>query len=304
MDLIEKIRKRIPLLQDCVKIEVITKGFSSDVKYIVHNSNEEKYLLRTANMTQFSRKKEEYAILAELYKEKVNSPKPIEIGRLTDLEICYYLLSYIEGEDARDLLPLHNHEVQFEIGRKAGEDLRKINCIHAPSTIAPWYERKVNKYRDYLETYKICGIEIKGDQKVVEFIERNINALKNRPNRFLHDDFHVGNLIVHDAKYAGVIDFNRFDWGDPYLEFLKIGLFSREISVPFSNGQIHGYFKNNIPDNFWQLYSLYLAMELFSAVVWTQKVVPEKLVEMLERIEMILEDHKGFKLYTPTWYND
>jgi len=304
MNIIEVMQKRIPLLQDSIKIEMIHKGFSSDVKYIVYNKKGEKYLLRTAHIEQYSRKKEEFSILAELYKAKVNCPKPIEIGRLVDLEICYYLLSYIAGEDARDLLPLYSNRIQYEIGLEAGKDLMKINGICAPSVIGPWHERKINKYKAYFEAYKICGFQIKGEQKVIEFIENNINYLKNRPNRFLHDDFHVGNLIVNDAKYVGVIDFNRYDWGDPYLEFLKIGLFSREVSIPFSIGQIHGYFKNEIPNDFWQLYSVYLAMELFSAVVWTQKVVPEKLAEMLERIEMILEDHKGFKLCVPTWYND
>lgn len=64
----------------------------------------------------------------------------------------------------------------------------------------------------------------------------------NRPNRFQHDDFHPSNILVQSNSYAGTIDFNRYDWGDPFHDFFKIAYFSREISIPFSIGQIDGYF--------------------------------------------------------------
>lgn len=304
MALIEKLRQTVPLLQDSTKIEIINKGFSSDIKYVVHDKSGEKFLLRTAAIDQFPRKKEEFHRLWELQSLEVQSQKPLDIGEIPELEICYYILTFIDGDDARDLLPLYDSGVQYNIGVIAGRDLEKINRIHAPSFIGPWDERKLRKFYRYFEAYKTCGIKIEDAHRVLEFIERNVGYLRNRPNRFLHDDFHVGNLIVKDAQYAGVIDFNRFDWGDPYLEFLKIGLFSREVSIPFSIGQIHGYFKQKIPGNFWRLYSTYLAMELFSAIVWTKKVLPEKLDEMLSRIDMILEDHKGFELIIPSWYRD
>ncbi|MFO1442574.1 phosphotransferase [Bacillus sp. Bva_UNVM-123] len=304
MNMIKTLRQSIPFLQNAIEIEIIHKGFSSDVKYVVYFKQGEKYLLRTADLNLFSRKAEEFHLLSTLHKMQVNSPKPIKIGEVAELEKCYYLLSYIEGEDARDLLPFYRNIVQYEIGLEAGADLKKINSIHAPISIGPWYERKMKKYKAYLETYKTCGIKIKEDHKLIAFIDKHVHYLKERPSQFLHDDFHVGNLIVKDEKYAGVIDFNRFDWGDPYFEFIKVGLFSREVSIPFSVGQIQGYFNDNIPNDFWQLYSVYLAMELLSAVVWTKKVVPEKLTDMFERIEMILEDHKGFELIIPTWYSE
>lgn len=304
MDAIEQLRERISSLQACTKIEVIQKGFSEDIKYVVHFIDGKKYLLRTAAIELYPRKKEEFNILRNLQKFDAQTPNPIEIGEIPDLGLCYYLLSYIEGGDARDLLPSYSSSIQYEIGFRAGKDLKKINAIQASSSIDSWYERKMKKFKNYFDAYRSCGIKINSDNKVIEFIEKNERSLINRPNHFLHDDFHVGNLIVKDAQYAGVIDFNRFDWGDPYLEFLKVGLFSREVSIPFSIGQIHGYFNNEIPNNFWLLYSVYLGMELFSAIVWTKKVVPEKLDEMIERIEQIVEDHKGFELTKPIWFKN
>jgi aminoglycoside phosphotransferase (APT) family kinase protein len=69
----------------------------------------------------------------------------------------------------------------------------------------------------------------------MEFIEKNERYIKNRPNLFQHDDFHAGNIIVKENRYAGVIDFNRYDWGDPIHEFYKLALFSREVSIPFQS---------------------------------------------------------------------
>lgn len=31
----------------------------------------------------------------------------------------------------------------------------------------------------------------------------NLHYLKNRPNQFQHDDFHLENIILKDKKYVG-----------------------------------------------------------------------------------------------------
>lgn len=91
--------------------------------------------------------------------------------------------------------------------------------------------------------------------------------------------------------------------GDPIHEFLKIGIFSRGVSIPFSIGQIRGYFNNNEPDEeFWRLYSLYLAMCVFSPVVWTLKAIPNNMNEMLDKVYMYLEDHDYFDRLKPKWF--
>lgn len=55
---------------------------------------------------------------------------------------------------------------------------------------------------------------------------------------------------MKDKKYAGVIDFDNYDWGDPYHDFVKVALASKVDSVPFSIGQIDGYFNHEIPEDF------------------------------------------------------
>ncbi|WP_313799905.1 aminoglycoside phosphotransferase family protein [Cytobacillus sp.] len=302
MKLLEGFQKRIPFLQTSTMMEQINKGFSNDNKYVVKMADGKKYLLRTAAINEYDRKKSEFDLLADLQNYCIRSPDPIEVGRIEELGLSYYLLTYIEGEDARDVLPLFSTQEQYEIGLAAGKDLAKIHTVRAPASIEPWHSRIIKKHQKYVEAYQTCGVKIQGDDKVVQFIDKNEQSLTKRPNRFQHDDFHVGNIIVENRNYAGIIDFNRYDWGDPYHDFQKVGLFSREVSIPFSIGQINGYFNEEIPENFWTLYSIYLGMSIFSAIVWTIKVSPETLNEMIERCYQILEDHKNFEIIKPIWF--
>jgi len=85
---------------------------------------------------------------------------------------------------------------------------------------------------------------------------------------------------------------------------VKVGIFSAEVSVPFSVGQIQGYNNYSEPDDeFWQLYSLYLAMTLISSVVWVLKVKPDELDSMMMKIHKVVEDHNNFELTVPKWYS-
>jgi hypothetical protein len=68
-----------------------------------------------------------------------------------DLNICFSLLSYLEGENASDLLPQYSRQEQYHIGLEA---LAMINSLRAPTTMTPWYERTIKKHRKYLNEYK------------------------------------------------------------------------------------------------------------------------------------------------------
>ncbi|HFR4150110.1 aminoglycoside phosphotransferase family protein [Bacillus cereus] len=302
MKIITARQSNIQIVKDAANIEEISKGFSPDKKYIITNANNEKYLFRTGDIKEYERKKIEFQILNEMVKRNVQAQRPIEIGILEEEGVCYSIFSYLEGEDAKKLLPTYSPKEQYDIGIEAGKDLAKMHTYEAPNNILPWYERAMKKHSKYVEAYKTCGINIKNDDKIIKFIEENEIYLKNRPNRFQHDDFHLENIIVRDARYVGVVDFNGYDWGDPIHDFVKIALFARDISIPYSIGQIEGYFNGRIPDEFWNLYAVYVGMTVFSSVVWTLLAAPHMLDDMLERLTIVLEDHNNFELSKPIWF--
>ncbi|MEJ8546278.1 aminoglycoside phosphotransferase family protein [Brevibacillus borstelensis] len=304
-DMLQALRERIPALAHARDIRRIAEGFSPDQKYAVFCEDGTKMLLRTADLEKYERKCTEYEIMETIRKYGAKSPQPIAIGKLEQSDLCYYLLSYIDGEDARKAVPECKPEEQYRIGWDAGQDLAKLHQHPAPNAISPWHERAMRKHHAYVEEYKSCGVKIENDSRIIRFIEEHENLLRDRPNKFQHDDFHVGNIIVDEKRYAGVIDFNRFDWGDPIHDFYKLALFSKECSIPFSAGQIAGYFHGRgIPANFWTLYAVYAAMSVFSAIVWTVRVTPGKVDEMAERLHGICEDHRYFETCKPVWHKE
>ncbi|GIO40779.1 aminoglycoside phosphotransferase family protein [Paenibacillus apis] len=297
---IESIKEEIESIQGCNIIQ-IHKGYSSDKKYIVHSSEDRKFLLRLFELNEYDQKQNEFSILQQMQRYDVECSRPLEIGKSSTAG--YMLVSFIEGHDAMDELPKYSVSEQLNIGFEAGVELRKMHQYIAPNHVSPWFERKVNKHTRYIGQYLTCGVRVRNDEKIISFIDQNIKYMKQRPNVFQHDDFHVGNIVVKNKHLSGIIDFNRYDWGDPIHEFLKVGIFSREISIPFSIGQIKGYFQNEQPGElFWRLYSLYLAMCVFSTVVWTLKVTPETMDQMLDKIYTFLEDHDYFNRIKPNWY--
>nr|WP_301291509.1 aminoglycoside phosphotransferase family protein [Paenibacillus xylanexedens] len=259
-------------------------------------------LVRVYDIAEEWMKQREYQYLQSMQQLGVLCPATLGTGRL-DEKHGYMIFSYIEGEDASERLPQLNEQQQWAVGLEAGAQLQLIHQLPMEEQIESWYIRKSTKHQRYVERYRQCPIVMKEDHVILTFIADHLGWMKNRPDGFQHDDFHPSNLVVKQDKLAGVIDFNRYDQGDPIHEFLKLGLFASEISIPYSIGQIQGYFDGNEPDElFWRLYSLYTAMALVSSVVWIQQVKPEETLEMMAKIERVREDHDDFRSFIPRWY--
>jgi aminoglycoside phosphotransferase (APT) family kinase protein len=300
---LEDLRYSIPLLNKAVAIEPIHNGYSTDKKVIIHLQDNNKQLLRLFDLVEYEQKHMEYDTLKKVEGYSVKCSKPLAIGKLADLNLGYMLLTYIEGNDASVELPKLTETEQYLIGFETGKELLKMHQFEAPAIVSPWYERKTEKHRNLMDEYAELNVPFKQDSKIITFIENHIELMKYRPNLFQHDDIHVGNIIVKDRQFSGLIDFNRYDWGDPVHDFLKMGMFSKGVSIPFSIGQVKGYHQSQEPDElFWKLYALYLAMSLFSSIVWVWKVVPEEKDSLLNNIAIILEDQDNFDSFKPTWY--
>ncbi|WP_339836643.1 aminoglycoside phosphotransferase family protein [Paenibacillus sp. FSL R7-0272] len=293
---------RIPELRNALQVERISRGYSLDHKFKVVVPDQRNMLLRIFPCRDMDDKRQETHVLAALREMGVLCSTPLGVGRL-DENNGYMILSYLEGEDASEVLPSMSEQQQYSIGLKAGAELERIHQLAVEKQAESWYIRKSKKHRRYVDRYNACPVVMESDQHILNFIEEHLEWMKDRPDCFQHDDFHPANLIVNKGELAGVIDFNRADQGDPVHEFLKLGLFATEISIPYSIGQIHGYFDGHEPDEgFWKMYSLYMAMALISSVVWIQNVKPEETEQMMMKIERVRNDHDDFRSMIPRWY--
>ena len=100
----------------------------------------------------------------------------------------------------------------------------------------------------------------------MDYIENNRGLLKNRPQCFQHGDYHVGNMMMENGNLT-IIDFDRFDFGDPWEEFNRI-VWCAQSSPTFATGQLDGYFKGKIPIDFFKLLAFYIATNTLSSIYW------------------------------------
>ena len=302
---ISEVKKMIldkSLLNEYNNIHKISKGWSADKKYFIESKTGEKYLLRVNPIEYLARKEKEFNIMEDVYKLEINMSKPIDFGICNNGQSVYILLSWIEGKDLDEEITSFSDEEQYNIGIKAGKILKKLHSISAPVDQEDWEQRMLKKFNYHLNEYKKCGIEIKNDNKAIKYVQENLYLLKNRPQTFHHGDFHVGNLILTSKNSLGVIDFNRWDYGDPYEDFYKMMFFSRDASISFARGQIDGYFNGEIPKNFFEILALYVADVILYSVVWAISYGEEEVNTMLRLADMIFSDFDNFNLVVPKWF--
>lgn len=63
--------------------------------------------------------------------------------------------------------------------------------------------------------------------------------LKNRPQVFQHGDYHIGNMMIDTRNELRIIDFDRYDFGDPWEEFNRIVWCAQKTSL-LASGMIKG----------------------------------------------------------------
>lgn len=293
--------KDIPGFNSWILVEPINKGWSNDKKYYIKTREGKELLLRTSNILEYNKKKEELESLKILSNKNILMSRPIEFGICNGGSFVYLLLTWIEGRDAETILADLSEGEQYRLGIDAGRTLKRIHSISAPKSSLNWEERFNNKIDKKMANYHACPIKFQDDDKVIKYIEDNRHLLKNRPQTIHHGDYHVGNMIITPKGEIGIIDFNRMDYGDPWEEFNRI-TFCVEASPIFASGYINGYFDNKVPDLFFRLLALYIATNQLSSIPWAIPFGQEEVYQMLRITENVLSWYDNFTSYIPNWY--
>lgn len=293
--------KDIPMYPKWAKIEPLLKGWSEDKKFYIEDYSGERFLLRLSDISKYEGKRLDFEYMKKIANLGISMTRPIDFGTCAEGQMVYILLTWLDGEDGEIALPKLDEKTQYQLGRKAGEILRKIHSIPAEATVEDWAERYKRKIQKRIQIYNSCPIRLDNDNAFISFLEENMIYLEGRPQTFQHGDFHLGNLIVCNGTEIGVIDFNRADFGDPWEEFNRC-TFSWKVSVPFIVGQIHGYFNDAVPDEFFRLMALYFALNTISSIPWAIPFGESEIEYMLSNAKAVFEYYNGFKTYIPTWY--
>jgi aminoglycoside phosphotransferase (APT) family kinase protein len=174
--------------------------------------------------------------------------------------------------------------------------------VPCPDSDYGWFERREQKYRRRVGEAKELELRFVRQDEVEAYVERHLDTLRDSPVRFQHDDFHPGNFIIEDGRLAGIIDFNRCDWGDPIEDFYKVQCLTVDVSVPFARGQIGGYFEGCVPDWFWLKYNLFAAASLHGSLVWAHHHPTQSVDVWQARIKRILSTLDLSGSGPPAWF--
>lgn len=285
------------------EIQAVDKGYSKDQKYHIITNEQEHLLLRCSLIKNFFQKEREYQFIRKVEETGITMTKPVSFGICNEGQWVYLLLTWVEGVDLEEVLGNFPVERQYELGRQAGNILRTIHQIPLNEDENP-IETKIPKKLLQLEKYEHSLRRVENDEGVVEYVKQNIQKIWREKPTYLHGDFHPGNLIYQSDGTIGVIDFNRWEIGDPYEEFYKLESFGVELSIPYCIGQIEGYFNDQVPEQFWETLAVYVAHSSLYSIEWATQFDEEEILGMVQRYHASIKHFDHYKQIVPTWYGN
>ena len=286
-----------------LSVEKITKGWSSDEKYKIVTDDGQTLLLRISDISAYDYKKKEYEIVEKYSKLGFAMSQPLDFGVCNEGKNCYMLLSFVEGKDLEEALPELSEKEQYLLGREAGKILKKIHSIPVDECDIPTQTKRERKLYQLSRYEDSANLRVADDEVAIEFVKNNIDLIWKENPVYQHGDFHPGNLIYMPDGQIGVIDFNRWEVGDPYEEFYKLESFGIEVSVPYSIGQIDAYFNDDIPENFWGTLAVYCAWSALFSIKWAEPFGQKDVDGMVERCHRAMKNYDNFNSIVPKWYD-
>lgn len=276
----------------------IYKGWSNDKKYRVTTDQGEMYLLRCIPEEKYTNHIEVFHIQKQLASLGVSMSHPVEYGKCD--EGFYALYSWIDGKDAREIIPYLSESEQYTYGFEAGKLLTIIHSVQHTKQQSDWESRFNAKIDNKIKLYNECTFKFKGADNFITYLNNNRHLLANRPQCFQHGDYHIGNMMIEKDKIV-IIDFDRYDFGDPWEEFNRI-VWCVQVSPLFASGLINGYFENEVPMEFWDLLALYISNNMISSIPWAIQFGHEEVRNMIHLAEEVLEWYQNMQNTIPAWY--
>ena len=197
----------------------VTAGWSGDRKYCAVGADGRKYFLRITPPEKRERARRCFELQKRIYALGVPMCEPLECGESEDG--FFTLQGWVEGEDAEECVPAMAEAQQYALGLESGVILKRIHSIPAPEGAEDWETRFNAKIDRKVKSYEECPVKLEGAEAFLTCLSQNRGLLHGRPQCFQHGDYHIGNMMVRQGRLV-IIDFDRYDYGDPWEEFNRI----------------------------------------------------------------------------------
>ncbi|HFR3426303.1 TPA: aminoglycoside phosphotransferase family protein [Streptococcus suis] len=282
-----------------VSRQPLTKGWSSDRKYKVQLEDGRLGLLRIAERPAYEAKRLEFQLVENLFGLGLPVAEPLSFWA-DDLSV-YTLYEWMEGQDMNEVASSLSDSVLYDLGCQSGKFLRTLHALPIDQSLRDWNSFYQAKIDSKLEAYRTCSHSYPNGQAMIDFVQANRHLLAGRPIAYHHGDFHTGNFLLGADGKLKILDFDRYDIGDPWEEFNRL-IFTADLSPTFARGQVDAYFDGAIPEEFWRLLVLYLTVNSLGALSWAEQVDPLQIPLMKEQADAIWTWYQGYSRLRPSWY--
>ncbi|MCK4043724.1 phosphotransferase [Streptococcus suis] len=277
----------------------LTKGWSTDQKYKVQLEDGCFGLLRIAERTAYETKQAEFRLVQSLFGQDLPVAEPLSFWA-DDLSV-YTLYEWVEGQDMNEVASDLSDSVLYDLGCQSGKFLRTLHALPIDQSQRDWNSFYQAKIDSKLATYQAASHSYTTGPAMIDFVQANRHLLEGRPIAYHHGDFHTGNFLRGQNGRLKILDFDRYDIGDPWEEFNRL-IFTADLSPAFARGQVDAYFDGAIPEEFWRLMALYVTVNSLGALSWAERVDPLQIPLMQEQAATISEWYADFTRWIPTWY--
>ncbi len=282
----------------CQKI-LIDRGWSGDTKYRAVDAAGKHYFLRISKPAALPRHEAICAAMQKLDAMGVPLCTPVEVGLCE--EGAYTLQNWVEGCDARDMLPTLSRQAQYRYGWEAGKYLTVIHSLPAPEDAIPWAQRFGRKTDRKIALYENCPLHYEKGELFLAYARENRHLLTDRPQTFQHGDYHSGNMMFDENGRLIIIDFDKADHGDPWEEFNRI-VWCVADAPAFAAGMVDGYFAGDPPEEFWRLLAFYITSNTLSSLPWAIPFGEKEIETMRAQARDVLSWYDDFTRVIPRWY--
>lgn len=287
---LEEIIELIGENRDFVSSQKLNLGWSDEEKYILTCTSGARLLLRLLSKDSYISQLEPLMKLEKFSKTCDNVPKILSYGIASDNKTAYILLEFIEGECAMQEICKFSEYEQYNFGLVMGKTISDFHNLSKPMVYREESENYAKKVLGYVEFYinnKERYLFLKDkDKKVLEFLE----TIKTEPIIMLHNDFHLGNMIIGNNKIS-LIDFNRATYGMAIKEFDGIA-WSVRSSKYFAMGIIDAYLENQDEDEFFKILHGFINIWQLQMLVFIENQDEDEKKEVIELLK-----------FTESWYN-
>ncbi|HFI0237365.1 TPA: aminoglycoside phosphotransferase family protein [Streptococcus suis] len=277
----------------------LTKGWSTDRKYKVQLEDGRFGLLRIAERLADEAKRLEFRLVQSLFEKDLPVAEPLSFWA-DDLSV-YTLYEWVEGQDMNEVASDLSDSVLYDLGCQSGKFLRTLHALPIDQSQRDWNSFYQAKIDSKIKAYQVASHSYPNGQAMIDFVQANRHLLEGRPIAYHHGDFHTGNFLLGRDGKLKILDFDRYDIGDPWEEFNRL-IFTADLSPAFARGQVDAYFDGAIPEEFWRLLALYVTVNSLGALSWAEEVDPDQIPLMQEQAATISEWYADFTRLVPTWY--